>query len=503
MLSQSHEKNQKLTGQCLDIFTIANAMFDGIYITDTKGVVIAANKWYTHITGIEADEVIGRKIQDVLDEKYIKREYYMYLMDYLKEKRTKPKAYKIERNSDKPSSISNLVLEKKKEVYVLSTMEISGRNKKVMFVGIPISDNKGKVNYVLIVLREMTDVFDLDKKFEEIKKYNLYNQKKEISIIDSCPESSIIGDSPEMIKIRQLIKYVSKTDATVLITGETGTGKEVVANEIFENSYRSNKPYIKVNCAAIPESLLESELFGYDKGAFTGALNKTKPGYFELANGGTILLDEIGEMPIHLQSKILRILQEREFRRLGGTKSIRLDLRVIAATNRNLKEKIAAGEFREDLYYRLNVIPIEIPPLRERKEDIPMLVNKLLKTANEKYLKNKKITNEMIHEFENYDWPGNIRELINVIERTVIMGENQHSGNKQRDNWDEESSEEIVIRIEKNLDYPLKEITENVEREVIKNALIKYGSSHKAAKALGVSQPTILRKAKILGITKY
>merc|ERR1711879_347005 len=212
----------------------------------------------------------------------------------------------------------------------------------------------------------------------------------------------------------------AKTDATVLIAGETGCGKEVIAKEIHKNSGRKNGPYIKVNCAAIPDNLLESELFGYEKGAFTGALNKNKPGMFEMANGGTLLLDEIGEMPMNLQTKLLRVLQEKEVRRIGSVSSIKLDARIIASTNQDLPALIQRRAFREDLYYRLNVVPIYIPPLRERQEDISILVYDLLAKFNKKYEKAKKFETGAMEVLENYPWPGNVRELGNVLERLVV-----------------------------------------------------------------------------------
>lgn len=231
----------------------------------------------------------------------------------------------------------------------------------------------------------------------------------------------LVGASPAMQTLRALIKTAGPTNARVLISGENGTGKELVARAIHQESPRADKPFVAVNCAAIPETLIESELLGHEKGAFTGATTQ-KRGQFELADGGTLFLDEIGDMSLSTQAKVLRVLQEQQFTRVGGTKVIKVDVRVIAASNKDLPAEIKKGNFREDLYYRLNVVPIEVPPLRARKGDIPLLVMHFLKTyAEEQKVKLKGITPEAMRALEEYDWPGNVRELRNLIERLMIM----------------------------------------------------------------------------------
>src|SRR5215831_4395449 len=231
----------------------------------------------------------------------------------------------------------------------------------------------------------------------------------------------IIGQSPSLLELYTLLDRVADTPTTVLVTGESGTGKELVARAVHENSSRRDKPFIKVNCAAIPRDLMESELFGYERGAFTGAVG-SKPGRFELANGGTLFLDEIGEVPVEMQVKLLRALQESEFERVGGIKTIHVDVRLVAATNRDLKKLIAAGAFREDVFYRLNVVPIALPPLRERGSDIPLLVDHFLAKFNERLKKHVSgVEPEALDVLCAYAWPGNIRELENVIERAVLF----------------------------------------------------------------------------------
>ena len=261
-----------------------------------------------------------------------------------------------------------------------------------------------------------------------VKKAESFRQVLKVSQLlshESAGNSEdFIGVGPRFLHLKQLIKKVAPTEATVLISGENGTGKELVASEIFKASFRAAAPYIRVNCAAMSDTLIESEFFGHEKGAFTGATER-REGRFELANGGTILLDEISEIPIRLQAKLLRVLQEREFERVGGTHTVKVDVRVLATTNRNLKKAVAAGEFREDLFYRLNVFPLHVPPLRERAEDIPMLAEHFLQRFQRRHgLKMPGFSKEAMERILRHDWPGNVRELQNSVERAVILTEN-------------------------------------------------------------------------------
>lgn len=311
---------------------------------------------------------------------------------------------------------------------------------------------------------------------------------------------NLIGNSLETQRILKLVRQVAGLDVTVLITGETGSGKEVVANEIYLNSARKDCPYIKVNCAAIPANLLEAELFGYVKGAFTGATAAGKIGLFELADKGTILLDEIGDMPLELQSKLLRVIQHKEVTRIGGTKPVKLDVRILSSTNCQLKDLVKQGKFREDFYYRLNVFPIHIPPLRSRAGDIEILARHFLAMYKAKYNKKTLIDSLGYEMLRQYPWPGNIRELQNIMERLVIVTEvNEAVSNEQIGsllNIHPPYRNELVAE-----ETGLKEIVNNVERKTIENALILCGSTRKAAKVLKVDQSTIVKKAKKLGIS--
>ncbi len=307
--------------------------------------------------------------------------------------------------------------------------------------------------------------------------------------------ATIVGQSDQMRDIYDVVKKVATTNATVMVYGESGTGKELVARAVHEYSRRSKKPFIQVSCAALPETLLESELFGYEKGAFTGA-NTAKKGRFELADGGTLFLDEIGDISPAIQVKLLRVLQEKTFEHLGGTKTIKVDVRIVGATNRDLQEAIADGTFREDLYYRLNVVPITVPPLRDRKEDIPLLVAHFLEKLGSK----RKMSKEAMARLVAYGWPGNIRELENTIERAVILGSGdvilpEHLPAELR-------AEPVPGGPPVPIELPSEGIVlENLEKDLLEQALRRAGSNQtKAAKLLGISRHELLYRMEKFGL---
>lgn len=353
-----------------------------------------------------------------------------------------------------------------------------------------------------VKMEEVLMVINRALEFRDIKRENMALKSQ---LKKKYKFENFIGDSSQMNKVFRIIEKVADTDSTVLILGESGTGKELVARAIHYNSMRRDKPLIPVNCGAIPEELLESELFGHEKGAFTNAI-RTRVGRFELSNGGTIFLDEIAEMSPHLQVKLLRILQEQEFERLGGTKTIKCDIRVIAATNKDLDKLVRDGSFREDLYYRLKVIPVVIPPLRERRTDIPLLIHHFLdmmKKSRGKKLKG--ISKDVIKAFIDYDWPGNVRELENIIERMVILADG-----------DELTIQDIPDKILKK--YPgedagvtmipddgfsLNNAINEYERLLIIRALEKADwVKNRAAKLLNMNRTTLVEKIKKQGIER-
>ncbi|HHM23892.1 MAG TPA: sigma-54-dependent Fis family transcriptional regulator [Bacteroidetes bacterium] len=329
------------------------------------------------------------------------------------------------------------------------------------------------------------------KKFFEYNSLKLENEMLRSQLGHLYGMESIIDRSPKMRRVFRIIRKVAGSRATVLIQGPSGTGKELVAKAIHYNSPRRDKPFVKTNCATLPEGLIESELFGHEKGAFTGAIKRTR-GRFEMADGGTLLLDEISEMSLHLQAKLLRVLQEREFEKIGSGETVSVDVRVIATTNRDLKEMVEKGEFREDLYYRLNVVPIQLPPLKERKEDIPLLVEHFIrKYAEENQKPVRRISEEAMRMIMAYDWPGNVRELENTIQRAVVICDGevitpQHFltfpelplGSFTADHWNGET---------KNLS--------EVEKKLILQVLQETGGNRtKSAEILGISVRTLRNK---------
>jgi transcriptional regulator with PAS, ATPase and Fis domain len=348
---------------------------------------------------------------------------------------------------------------------------------------------------ILTQLSDVANIVWLKKELEDSRKHSLdYGERLRRLELRDC-----IATSVSMIKVFEKAKHVATYPTTVLLVGETGVGKEVVASFIHRNSDRLDRSFIKINCCAIPEQLLESELFGYESGAFTGARSSGKPGLFELANNGTLLLDEIGDMPLPLQAKLLRVLQENEIMRLGGHKPIPLNVRVISSTNRNLKEMMETGQFSEALYYRLNVVELKIPALRERKDDILPLCDFFLSHFCEQYKLEKTFSQEIRECFVHYEWPGNIRELRNMVENIVVSSEQDIIGLQDLP--------QRMIAVKTSLQQPCREETasmreavESMQKQVIKHALETHESMRKAAQALNMDAATLHRLAKKLGI---
>lgn len=338
--------------------------------------------------------------------------------------------------------------------------------------------------------------------FRDLKRENMVLKKQ---LKKKYKFANFIGDSLQMHKVFRIIEKVADTDSTVLILGESGTGKELVANAIHYHSMRRDKPLIPVNCGAIPEELLESELFGHEKGAFTNAI-RTRIGRFEMANGGTIFLDEVAEMSPHLQVKLLRVLQEQEFERLGGTKTIKCDVRILAATNKDPDKLVEQGSFREDLYYRLKVIPILIPPLRERKSDIPLLVHHFLEMMSKaKKKKIKGISKDVMKALVNYQWPGNVRELENIMERMVILSDSDYLTDEDLPQKisQEQKAEKMVQMMIPDEGFSLSSAVNDFERQLIINALEKADwVKNRAAKLLNMNRTTLVEKIKKQGIEK-
>lgn len=389
-------------------------------------------------------------------------------------------------------SVTRLVLEKKKKV---SVVQETPHGKKVLAVGNPILDDDGNIERIIVASRDITETTRLRSELREMKKISArYKRELDEMKMQEQVKKKLIYCSQKMEDIVSQIQKVAKFSSTVLIQGESGVGKEVIAHIIHQLGARKDEPLLKVNCGAIPENLLESELFGYVKGAFTGADPQGKEGYFKQADRGILFLDEIAELPLRLQVKLLRVLQEREVTPVGSTKAIPVDVQIIAATNNDLREMVREGRFREDLFYRLNVIPIHVPPLRERLEDIPLLAFHFLRQLNERYDSNYHLTPDALNVLEAYTWPGNIRELQNIIERLVVTSDHEMIGadivsQVLKLNEPTMKAKPVVANI-----MPLKEAFDAVEEQLISQAMKMYKTTTRAAKVLGISQSSVSRK---------
>jgi len=452
---------------------ILEGSFDGILVTDGEGNVLLVNKSYERITSIKKEELYGKNMRDLINPVWMK------------------------------NSVVFLVIKEKKPISLPHTTR---ENKNIIVTGTPVFGKNGTVKEVVVNARDISEIYELREELLKAKEMEkLYFNNFADSTHIKGQGRSIVVVSEEIRNVFSLAHKVSNFDATVLIEGESGSGKEEVAKYIHNNSLRKDKSLVAINCGAIPEQLLESELFGYEKGAFTGASREGKIGLYEAADGGTLFLDEIGEMPINLQVKLLRVLETGEINRVGSIKPIPVDVRVVAATNKNLEDKIKKQEFREDLFYRLNVIQIKVPPLRERIADIAPLTLHFLQLYNGKYGQNKKLTYDVIKELEEYPWVGNIRQLKNMIENMVIVSNNEYLQINDLP-WHKTSD-----HTGKNLPYPrddseiipLEMAIEQTEKKLLQKAKDKYRSTRKIANALEIDQSTVARKMKKYGLSSY
>ena len=471
----------------IDLCTILDALEDPIHIIDTDGILVFANLAWEKLIGLPRESAVGLYINDAISRG---NQGFYFSIEKDEDSRAAQFTHFDQKLFD---SIALTALEKRKRV---SMFAYSSSKNRFMLTSIPLYKGD-RLQYVLTWCRDLTNFSQLcDDLQSAIEKNKLISEELEF-YRKMTTSQNMIGKCPQMIALMKTVEYVAGTDATVLITGESGVGKEVLTNEIYQRSGRKGKPFIRVNCASIPESLMESELFGYERGAFTGAV-KSKPGMFELANHGTLQLDEVGELPRALQPKLLRALQEREIIRVGGISTIPVDVRLIAATNQDLEAMVEGGTFRRDLYYRLNLIPLHIPPLRERGDDIPLLAVHFLEKFNAKYGKKKELTDEAMQIMKEYPWPGNIREMENLLERLVIIGE-EHWLTAPRLMAILENGDGAALRLDPS-GASLKDMVADYEKKLLKEALTRYGTTYKTAQALNTSQPTVARKAKLYGL---
>lgn len=469
------KENESLEELRYELNEIINSSYDGIVIADADGVIIHQNPSYAKITGLPTSQCIGRHLSDLEKEGVIDR------------------------------SATLIALREKRPVTITQKINTGAT---VLVSAVPIRDKNGNITKVVNNVRDLTYLNNLQSEKKKLEEKNKAIQKElEALKLQNNPTLSIVANSEAMHKVLDRALKVARIDSGILIEGPSGSGKEKIVELIHHHSHRCKYPLIKVNCAAIPHSLLESELFGYEPGAFTGAHKKGKRGLIEAANNGTFFLDEIGEMPLDLQVKLLRVLQEQQITRIGGTKPIPVNIRVIAATNRNLKEMVEKGEFREDLFYRLNIIPIKIPPLKERKEDIIPLTYHFLKDINKKYGINRQFSQDALHMFTLYDWPGNVRELKNFVERTALMSSHTEitvddiMNELQIGNERLIESKPYAIHIDPTA-ISLKEKVEAYEKKIIEETLPLFPSIRQAAIALKVDQSTLVRKIQKYRINK-
>lgn len=450
--------------------TIINSIYDEIFITDANGVVLFVNGACERLYNKKASELVGRNVKD------------------------------LEKEGMFSPSITDRILKTKTSQTALQTTK-TGR--KILVTSIPILNEKNEVVKIVSNSRDLTELVFLRKQLEEkeqiVKQYTKTIQ--ELSIHNDA-DKRLLYVSARMDKIRHLIDKVASSEINILLLGESGVGKTMLAEHIHGKSSRKDGPFQVINCSAIPETLLESELFGYEKGAYTGALREGKPGLFQLANGGTIFLDEIGEISPSLQTKLLQVIQERKFRKIGGLTELSANFRLITATNQNLQQRIKDKQYREDFFYRINGISIEIPPLRERKEDIGVLANHFLNEFNIKYGNTKKFSGEVLDILYHYNWPGNIRELKSVVERLNLVSEYDlimindlpedfipliNSREMIKDAHQRNFADSLI---------PLNLALEMVEEDLIRRAYEKFHNTYKVAEVLNISQATAFRKIK-------
>lgn len=458
--------------------TVLDSAYEGVVVINEKAEIIHFNDAYSRFTGIKKEEALGQHVTKIIEN--------TRLHNVL--------------NSGIPERGSLQVINGQE--MIVHRIPIRKKDRIVAAVGMLIFEGVSELYKILEKHQQK------GRMTVKLSNNHVNLEKKSIVMLEE-----IIGKSEKIAATKQLARRAAKTLATVLITGESGTGKELFAQSIHHLSLYSHGPFVSVNCAAIPDLLLESELFGYADGAFTGARKGGKPGKFELAHEGTLFLDEIGDMPLSMQSKILRVLQEKEGIRIGDVKSYKTITRVIAATNKNLEQMVQQGAFREDLYYRLNIIRLHIPPLRERKEDIPLLLAHYLEEVCHRYkIPTKQLTNKALVQLLSYEWPGNIRELVNMVERIISLVEkedisasdiavlfNQASVTRPLNEPDSKTIE--IITSPHNVISEIKAEKKLEEREVIIKVLRETnGNKAKAARKLGIHRSTLYDKIKQLNI---
>ncbi len=454
----------KLKTTVNELKEIIEFSFDEIFVTDGEGYVILINKAVERNYGIKKKDILGKHVSELESKGYFN-----------------------------PSMTLKAIKEKKK----VSGIQTTNKGKTLLVTSNPLKDKNGKIRKIITNSKDITDFIKLQKQLKNSEEI-IETYQNILSKTRTDNEDFIVLDSVSE-NILETVAKIAKTDSTVLLEGETGVGKNMIAKTIHKLSNRKDNKFILINCASIPNSLLESELFGYESGSFTGAKSKGKKGLIEMADKGTLFLDEIAELPLQLQSKLLDVMQYKRVRKIGSNTFIDVDVRIISATNKDLKKMVSQRLFREDLFYRLNVIPISIPPLRGRKDAIEKLSSYFLKKYNNKYNYNKVISDEIMEMFKNYNWPGNIRELENLIEQLVVISNSKIIEINDLPNYILEADLKDGMDIE-NLD--LKKSIEALEKRILTRAIAKYSTTYRVAEVLNINQSTVVRKMKKLNIKK-
>lgn len=440
-----------------DFQEIFHNCFDGIYVADGSGRSLWLNEGFERAYGLNARDFVGR------DARELERLGYINPLITWKVITTKQRQSAVQRTKS---------------------------GKSVLATGIPLFDERGNVRKVIINSRDLTELVALQQRLSEAEA-DLARTRSELEQLrwESRRTDHATWSSAAMQAVIDLGLRLARVDTTLLIQGESGVGKDIVARLIHTEGTRRDGPFVKINCGAIPAELLESELFGYERGAFTGARKEGKAGLFEAAHRGTLFLDEIGEMPAPLQVKLLQVLQDRAFTRLGSTRTVKVDFRLIAATNRDLRSMVRERTFREDLFYRLSVVPIDIPPLRDRPEDVAPLTHRFLQEVNDRYGFARRLSGAVMDRLLRYAWPGNVRELRNVVERLAVTAREEEIGI-------ETLPSDLLVEEGRNLpsNKPLKAAARSHEVETVRAAVERFGSIGRAATHLGVSESTVKRR---------
>ena len=447
-----------------ELDTIIDSSSDGLFVCDAAANVIRVNPASEKIHKTAASEIVGHNMRELVSSGF------------------------IDRSAALEASVE------KRRVSLLQNKD----GRKLISIATPVFDSNKELIRIVVSERDITEIDSLQRELEEQGALRDQFREQMLALQQQDLDSrQIIARSPAMLRALQQAIKVAKADSSVLVLGESGVGKGLIADLIHKNSLRGEHPLIKINCGAIPESLIEAELFGYEKGAFTGAQASGKPGHFELADGGTLFLDEIAELPLSSQVKLLRFLEDGRITRLGGTVSKKVNVRVLAATHRDLEQMVAEGTFRLDLYYRLNVIPISVPPVRERRDCVIPLLRYYIDQFSDQVGEKKRLTRAALDALASYHYPGNVRELMNLCERLVVMAETDLIDLADLPGQIVTQSNPLDFS---NLDWPegttLQQVLDRVEKSMLSQATQRFNNQTDVAKALGVNQSTIARKLK-------